>query len=162
MIEFVGKLEGRDKRIAIVVSRFNEPITKNLLQGALDTLQAYSVVEIATVWVPGAFEIPLMAMKLAKTAAFDAIICLGAVIRGETPHFDYVASEAAAGVAKTGLDTGVPVIFGILTTDTVSQAVERSDLKGDNKGRYAAEAALEMIDLCQTIDQTFVSTPQSV
>ncbi len=165
MREITGKIDGSEKRIGIVVSRFNKPITINLLQGALETLRSHSVAEeeIVTVWVPGAFEVPFMAMKLAKTGTFDAIICLGAVIRGETPHFDYVAGEAAAGVARTALETGIPVIFGILTTDTVSQALERSDLSGDNKGRYAAEAALEMIDLSQIfMGRTSSSFLQSV
>lgn len=144
MKELRGKVEGGNQRIALVVSRFNEPITKSLLKSALDTLHAYEVPDenLTIAWVPGAFEVPLIAKTLARSGRYDAVICLGAVIRGETPHFDYVAQEAAAGIAKTAFECEIPVIFGILTTDTVTQALERID-----KGQYAAEAALEMIDL---------------
>jgi 6,7-dimethyl-8-ribityllumazine synthase len=153
VIEIVGNINGKQKKIGIVISRFNESITKALLKGALETLRANGVAEehIAAIWVPGAFEIPFMAMKLAKTGRFDAVICLGAVIRGETPHFDYVAKEAAAGIAQASLKSGIPMIFGVLTTDTVSQAIERADPLRDNKGGYAAKAALEMIDLTDRI-----------
>lgn len=148
-MELKGKLEGRQKRIAIVVSRFNEPVTRKLLESALETLRACAVEEenLTVAWVPGAFEIPYLAKHLAKQNRFDAVICLGAVIRGETPHFDYVAGEAAAGIARTSLELGIPIIFGVLTTDTVNQALERLD-----KGAYAAKAALEMINLTDQID----------
>lgn len=142
MIEIVGKIEGKERRIAIVVSRFNEPITRKMLELAQETLIDH---QVTTVWVPGAFEVPMVAKKLAKK--FDAVICLGAVIRGETPHFDYVAGEAAAGIARTSLELEVPIIFGILTTDTATQALERQD-----KGIYAAKAALEMLDITDQID----------
>ncbi len=144
-----GMLTGREKRFAIVLSRFNEMIGGKLLEGARDALVRHEVVDddIDLIWVPGAFEIPLVAKRVAATARYDAVICLGAVIRGATPHFDYVASEVSKGIATVGLETGVPVIFGVLTTDTIEQAVERSGTKAGNNGFSAAMAAIEMANL---------------
>ena len=148
-----GFFEGTGAKIAIVVSRFNVFITQKLLEGALDVLRRHQVVEedIYVTWVPGAFEIPLVAKKLAETNKFDAVICLGAIIRGATPHFEYVASEASKGVAHVMLETGIPIIFGILTTDTIEQAIERAGTKAGNKGAEAALSALEMISLLKKI-----------
>ncbi len=148
-----GIFEGEGAKIAIVVSRFNVFITQKLLEGALDVLKRHKVVEsdVYVTWVPGAFEIPLVAKKLAQTGKFDAIICLGAVIRGATPHFEYVAAESTKGVAQVMLETGIPVIFGILTTDTIEQAIERAGTKAGNKGAEAALSALEMISLIKRI-----------
>jgi len=141
---YEGQLVGRNYRFAIVVGRFNEFITNKLLSGCLDALKRHDVaaenIEIA--WVPGAFEIPLAAKKLAVSRRYDAIICLGAVIRGATPHFDLVAGEVAKGVAKVSLDSSVPVIFGVITTDTLEQAIERAGTKAGNKGWDAAVSAL--------------------
>ncbi|MEA3345760.1 MAG: 6,7-dimethyl-8-ribityllumazine synthase [Chloroflexota bacterium] len=149
-----GKLIGEGLKFAIVVARFNEFITGKLLEGAEDALSRHGVdmddVDIA--WVPGAFEIPLVAKKLATTGRYDGVICLGAVIRGATPHFDYVAAEASKGVAQTSLQTGVPILFGILTTDTIEQAIERAGTKAGNKGFDAAEAAIEMANLLLDIE----------
>ncbi|NPA38845.1 MAG: 6,7-dimethyl-8-ribityllumazine synthase [Thermodesulfobacteria bacterium] len=148
-----GFFEGAGAKIAIVVSRFNVFITQKLLEGALDVLKRHQVVEedIYVTWVPGAFEIPLVAKKLAETKKFDAVICLGAIIRGATPHFEYVAAEASKGVAHVMLETGIPVIFGILTTDTIEQAIERAGTKAGNKGAEAALSALEMVSLLRKI-----------
>ncbi|MCS7199711.1 MAG: 6,7-dimethyl-8-ribityllumazine synthase [Caldimicrobium sp.] len=148
-----GYFEGADLRLAIVVSRFNVFITQKLLEGALDVLRRHRVKEeeISIAWVPGAFEIPLVAKKLALTGKFDAIICLGAIIRGATPHFEYVASETSKGIAQVMLETGVPVIFGILTTDTIEQAIERAGTKAGNKGAEAAFTALEVVNLIKRI-----------
>ncbi|NLP37897.1 MAG: 6,7-dimethyl-8-ribityllumazine synthase [Firmicutes bacterium] len=150
---YEGQLVGRNYRFAIVVGRFNEFITNKLLSGCLDALKRHDVaaenIEIA--WVPGAFEIPLAAKKLAVSRRYDAIICLGAVIRGATPHFDLVAGEVAKGVAKVSLDSSVPVIFGVITTDTLEQAIERAGTKAGNKGWDAAVSALEMADLLHKI-----------
>ncbi|MEJ5330863.1 MAG: 6,7-dimethyl-8-ribityllumazine synthase [Desulfobaccales bacterium] len=148
-----GKLSGAGRRFALIVSRFNAFITERLLEGALDCLRRHGVAEddITVIRVPGAWEIPLTAKMLVSrpTVArpYDAIICLGAVIRGSTPHFDYVAAEVSKGVAQVGLESGVPVLFGVLTTDTLEQAVERAGSKAGNKGYAAAEAALEMVNL---------------
>ncbi len=144
-----GLLNASGKRFGIVASRFNELITKKLLEGAIDCLVRHGASgdAISIAWVPGAFEIPLAAKKMAKSGSFGAIICLGAVIRGTTPHFDYVASEVAKGIAGVGLDFEVPVIFGVLTTDTIDQAVERAGMKAGNKGWNAALSAIEMADL---------------
>ncbi|MGC9109728.1 MAG: 6,7-dimethyl-8-ribityllumazine synthase [Caldimicrobium sp.] len=149
-----GYFDGRDLNFAIVVSRFNVFITQKLLEGALDVLKRHYVQEerIYIAWVPGAFEIPLVAKKLAESKKFDAIICLGAIIRGATPHFEYVASEASKGIAQVMLETGVPVIFGILTTDTIEQAIERAGTKAGNKGAEAAFTALEMANLLKKIN----------
>ncbi|MGC8872097.1 MAG: 6,7-dimethyl-8-ribityllumazine synthase [Caldimicrobium sp.] len=148
-----GYFDGRDLNFAIVVSRFNVFITQKLLEGALDVLKRHYVQEerIYITWVPGAFEIPLVAKKLAESKKFDAIICLGAIIRGATPHFEYVAAEASKGIAQVMLETGVPVIFGILTTDTIEQAIERAGTKAGNKGAEAAFTALEMANLLKKI-----------
>jgi 6,7-dimethyl-8-ribityllumazine synthase len=151
--EIIGTLEGKDKRFAIVASRFNDFITARLLEGALDCFNRHGGDEknITVVRVPGSFEIPLTAAKLAKTGKYDAVICLGAIIRGATPHFDYVAAEAAKGVAQAAFASGVPVIFGILTTENIEQAVERAGTKSGNKGWDAMISALEMADLSKKI-----------
>ena len=148
-------IDGTGMRVAIVVSRFNEFIGSKLLSGALDCLTRHGAdsANVDVAWVPGAFEIPLIAQRLAGTKRYDAVICLGAVIRGSTPHFDYVSGEVAKGVAKVQLDTGVPVIFGVLTTDTIEQAVERAGTKAGNKGWDAAVSALEMAHLLKSLDQ---------
>ncbi len=153
MRTFEGNLLGRGRRFAIVIARFNETIGRRLLDGALDGLRRHGVADndIAVAWVPGAFEIPLVARRLAATGEYDAVICLGTVIRGATPHFDYVAGNAAAGVAAAGRETGVPVIFGVLTTDTIEQAVERSGTKAGNNGFGAAVAAIEMANVLAAI-----------
>ncbi len=150
-----GLYEGEGVKIGIVISRFNVFITQKLLEGALDILKRHKVLEenIYIVWVPGAFEIPLVAKKLAETKNFDAILCLGAIIRGATPHFEYIAAETSKGIAQVMLETGIPIIFGILTTDTIEQAVERAGTKAGNKGAEAALSALEMINLLKKITQ---------
>jgi 6,7-dimethyl-8-ribityllumazine synthase len=147
--EISGTLNGQDKRFALVVSRFNDFITSRLLQGALDcfTRHGGDPNTLTLVRVPGSFEIPLTAARLAKTGKYEAVICLGAIIRGATPHFDYVAAEAAKGVAQAALSSGVPVIFGVLTTESIEQAVERAGAKSGNKGWDAMLSALEMADL---------------
>ncbi|HOJ34720.1 MAG TPA: 6,7-dimethyl-8-ribityllumazine synthase [Candidatus Hydrogenedentes bacterium] len=144
-----GRLVSTGKQYGIVVSRFNEFISAKLLAGALDALTRHGVKddEITVAWTPGSYEIPLVAKKMAESGQFHAIIALGAVIRGGTPHFEYIAAEAAKGVASVGLETGVPVIFGILTTDTIEQAVERAGTKAGNKGFDAAVSAIEMVNL---------------
>ncbi|MFA7543056.1 MAG: 6,7-dimethyl-8-ribityllumazine synthase [Candidatus Cloacimonadaceae bacterium] len=144
-----GNLVSKGYRIAIVVSRFNESISGKLLDGALDCLIRSEVKDedISVIWVPGAFEIPLAAQKAAEKPEIDAVICLGAVIRGGTPHFEYVAAEVSKGVAQVGLKSGKPVIFGVLTTDSIDQALERAGTKAGNKGFSAASSALEMINL---------------
>lgn len=144
-----GHLVGTGLKMAIVVSRFNEFITGKLLSGAEDALKRHGVrdEDVTIVWVPGAFEIPLAAKKLAQSGAYDAIITLGTVIRGATPHFDYVSNEVAKGVASTGMESGIPVIFGVLTTDTIEQAIERAGTKAGNKGWDSAVGAIEMGNL---------------
>ena len=148
-----GKLQAQGMRFALVVSRFNDFITAKLLEGALDTLRRHgaSDEEIAVAWVPGAYEIPLTAKRLAASGDYDAVIALGAVIRGSTPHFEYVAAEVSKGVAQVSLEAGLPVIFGVLTTDTIEQAIERAGSKSGNKGASAALAAVEMVDLFKKI-----------
>ncbi|MCD6307861.1 MAG: 6,7-dimethyl-8-ribityllumazine synthase [Candidatus Latescibacteria bacterium] len=148
-----GDLSGKGKRFAVIVSRYNELIGSKLLGGAIDCLTRHEVAgdDVTIYWVPGAFEIPLVARKAAASGKFDAVICLGAVIRGATPHFDFVASEAAKGVALAGLETGVPVIFGVVTTDTVEQAVERAGTTVGNRGFDAALSAIEMSSLMERI-----------
>ena len=150
---YEGHLIGEGLRIGIVISRFNELISSKLLGGAMDALRRHGVAEedIDVAWVPGAFEIPLLARRLAISERYQAIICLGAVIRGATPHFDYVASESAKGVAQTSWQTGVPVINGIVTADTLEQAIERAGTKMGNKGWDAGEAALEMANLMRAL-----------
>jgi 6,7-dimethyl-8-ribityllumazine synthase len=146
---FEGRLWGEGLSIAVVVARFNEMVTRALLSGAQDGLARHGVepegVDVA--WVPGSFEIPVTARKLAESGRYQAIICLGAVIRGETPHFDHVANQASSGIARVALDTGVPVIFGVITADTLEQALERAGGKMGNKGYDAAVAAIEMANL---------------
>ena len=148
-----GYLNGKDLKIGIVVARFNEFITSKLLSGAIDTLRRHETNEddIDVAWVPGAFEIPVVAKTLAQTGKYDAVICLGAVIRGSTPHFDYVCAETSKGVAHVGLETGVPVAFGVLTTENIEQAVERAGTKAGNKGVDAAMTAIEMVNLLKNI-----------
>lgn len=146
---YEGKLFGKGLKVGIVIGRFNEFISGKLLEGAFDGLRRHGVKDddISVAWVPGSYEIPLTAHKMAESDKYDGIICLGAIIRGETPHFDYVAAEAAKGIAKVGLDNEKPVIFGVLTTDTVEQAINRAGTKAGNKGYDAAESAIEMINL---------------
>ncbi len=148
-----GKLSGAGLKFALVVSRFNSFITERLLDGALDCLRRQGVADdnLTVVRVPGAWEIPVAAKRLAQTGSCDAVICLGAVIRGSTPHFDYVAAEVSKGIAHISLDTGVPISFGILTTDTLEQAIERAGSKAGNKGFAAAEAAIEMVNLLKEL-----------
>jgi 6,7-dimethyl-8-ribityllumazine synthase len=149
-----AKLIAEGKKFALVVSRFNDFITEKLLSGALDALIRSGAADedIEVVRVPGAFEIPLVAKKMAKTNRFDAVICLGAVIRGSTPHFDYVSAEVSKGVAMVSMESEVPVIFGIITTDTIEQAIERAGTKAGNKGWSAAIAAVEMANLFDIIE----------
>ncbi len=146
---FQGELLGAGKRFAIVVSRFNEFISSHLFEGAQDCFLRHGVAsdDLDVVWVPGSFEIAVTALRLARTGKYDAVACLGAVIRGQTPHFDYVASQVARGVAHVSLTTGVPTIFGIITADTIEQAIERAGAKAGNKGAQAAVAAIEMANL---------------
>jgi 6,7-dimethyl-8-ribityllumazine synthase len=146
---YEGALDGRDLRFAIVVARFNDLISQRLLTGALDALRRHSVPDesVDVIWVPGSFELPATARRLACSRRYDALICLGAVIRGATAHFDYVAGQAAAGIAAVGRETGVPAIFGVLTTDTIEQAIERAGTKAGNKGYDAAVSAIEMANL---------------
>jgi len=148
-----GTLHGEGLKFALIVSRFNSFITERLLEGALDCLKRHGVSEadLTLVRVPGAWEIPLAAKRLANSKAYDAVICLGAVIRGATPHFDYVAAEVSKGTAQVALDAGIPVLFGILTTDSLEQAVERAGSKAGNKGFAAAEAAIEMVNLLKEL-----------
>lgn len=155
MTTFEGSLVATPTtRIGIVASRFNDFITSRLAQGAVDTLTRHGVSQenIHTVWVPGAFEIPLAAARLAATGQVDAIICVGAVIRGSTSHYDHVCAEVSKGVASVGLTHNLPVIFGVVTTDTIEQAIERAGTKAGNKGADAALAALEMVDVLRAID----------
>lgn len=148
-----GKLDAKGLRCGLVVSRFNSFICDRLVEGALDALVRHGAApgDIHVVRVPGAFEIPVAAKKLAQSGKYDAIVCLGAVIRGATPHFDYVAAEVSKGVASVGLDTGIPVTFGVLTTDTIEQAVERAGAKAGNKGFEAAMSAIEMANLFRAL-----------
>lgn len=144
-----GNLNAKDKKFGIVVGRFNEFISGKLLSGAMDCIIRHEGDEknVTTVWVPGSFEIPLTAKKLAQSKKYDVIICLGAVIRGATPHFDLIAAEVSKGIAHVGLETGVPVVFGVITSDTIEQAIERAGTKSGNKGWDAALTAIEMVDL---------------
>ena len=150
-----GKLVSEKTRVGIVAARFNEFITSKLVAGAKDGLVRHNVSEedIDLAWVPGAFEIPLIASKMAKSGKYDAIICVGAVIRGATSHYDYVCSEVSKGVANVALNTDIPVMFGVLTTDTIEQAVERAGTKAGNKGFECAEGAIEMVNLIRQIEQ---------
>ena len=144
-----GNLQPGDARFAIVVSRFNEFITERLMEGALDALERHGadMSAVTVAWCPGAFESPLVIKKLAQSGKYDAVICLGAVIRGATTHFDFVAGQAASGAMSASLETGIPVLFGVLTTDTIEQAIERAGTKAGNKGAEAATAAIEMVNV---------------
>ncbi len=148
-----GNLTAKGKKFAIVVSRFNEVICKSLLSGAVDCLKRHecSDDDITVAYVPGSFEIPFAAKKIAESKKFDAVICIGAVIRGATPHFDYVSAEVSKGVANVGLESGIPVIFGVITSDTLEQALERAGTKAGNKGWDAAIFAIEMVNLSENI-----------
>ncbi len=150
---FEGVLLGKGLKIGVVVSRFNEFITNKLLEGAKDALVRHGVAQddIDVAWVPGAFEVPLVAQKLAKTDKYNAIVCLSAVVRGGTPHFEYVAAEVTKGIAKVGLDTGLPVTYGVITADTLEQAIERAGTKSGNRGFDAAVNAIEMANLVKNI-----------
>lgn len=155
-----GNLIGTGKTFGIVVSRFNNFITKRLLDGSIDGLTRHGVRkdDIDVFWVPGSYEIPSVALKIAQSKKYNAVICLGAVIRGETPHFDYVASESAKGVTQVGLTTGIPVIYGIITTDTLEQAIDRAGAKTGNKGTEAALSAIEMVNLFDQIQTNVKAT----
>lgn len=148
-----GKLIAKSQKYGIVVGRFNEFIGSKLLSGAIDTLVRHGVDQeaIDVIWVPGAYEMPLIAKKLAKSKQYDAILCLGAVIRGATAHFEYVSGEVAKGIASVSLETELPVIFGVLTTDTIEQAIERAGTKAGNKGSEAASTAIEMVNLIEQL-----------
>jgi 6,7-dimethyl-8-ribityllumazine synthase len=150
---FEGNLIGKGLKFGVVVARFNEFFSGKLLEGAKDAFIRHGVLEtdIEVAWTPGSFEIPLIAKKMAEAGKYDAVVCLGAVIRGGTPHFDYIAAEVSKGIANVGLQTGVPVIFGVITTDTLEQAIERSGTKGGNKGFDAAVTAIEMANLVKNI-----------
>ena len=154
MKTFEGSLVASNIKVAIVAARFNEFITSKLIGGAMDGLSRHGVQEadIHLAWVPGAFEIPLVAAKLANSGKYDAVICLGAVIRGSTSHYDYVCSEVSKGVASVSLETGVPVMFGVLTTENIEQAIERAGTKAGNKGYDCALGAVEMVNLIREID----------
>jgi 6,7-dimethyl-8-ribityllumazine synthase len=148
-----GKLTAKNMKVAIVVARFNEFITSKLLSGCVDCLLRHEAVDedLTVAWVPGAFEIPMAAKKLAESGKYDAVICLGAVIRGATPHFDYVCAEASKGIAQVSMQTGVPVAFGVLTTENIQQAVERAGTKAGNKGVDCAMTAMEMVNLLRNM-----------
>ena len=153
--KFEGNFDARGKKIAIVGSRFNDFFTSELMNGALDCLHRHGVVadQIDTAWVPGGFEIPIAAKRFVATGRYAAVICVGCIIQGDTPHFHYVASEVTKGIAQVSLDSEIPVVFGIVTAETLDQAIERSGTKAGNKGFDAALTALEMIDLCASIDE---------
>ena len=153
MKTYEGSLVAKEIKVAIVAARFNEFITSKLIGGAMDGLKRHGVQEedVNLVWVPGAFEIPLVASKLAKSGKYDAVICLGAVIRGSTSHYDYVCAEVSKGIATVSLDSQIPVLFGVLTTDTIEQAIERAGTKAGNKGADCAEGAIEMVNLIREL-----------
>jgi len=150
---YEGKLLAAGLKFAIVVSRFNEFITSKLLEGALDALIRHGAedTDIEVAWVPGTFEVPLTAQKMAASGKYDAVICLGALIRGSTPHFEFIAAEVSKGIAQVGLSSGVPTIFGVITTDNIEQAIERAGTKAGNKGAAAAEAGIEMANLLRSM-----------
>lgn len=155
MSTFEGKMTQDGIKVGIVVARFNEFITSKLLGGAMDGLIRHDVKEqdIDVAWVPGAFEIPLIAKKMAKSGKYDAVICLGAVIRGATSHYDYVCAEVSKGIASVSLNSDIPVMFGVLTTDTIEQAIERAGTKAGNKGFECAEGAIEMVNLSRELEK---------
>lgn len=155
MKTFEGKLVSGQIKVGIVAARFNEFITSKLLSGAVDTLLRHDVREedIQVAWVPGAFEIPLIASKMAQSGRYDAVICLGAVIRGSTSHYDYVCSEVSKGIATVSLQSGIPVLFGVLTTENIEQAIERAGSKAGNKGSECASGAIEMVNLIRTLEK---------
>ncbi len=152
--ELKGDLNGQGLRVAVVVARFNEVVTRQLLTGAVETLSRHGVSDddISVAWVPGSFELPVVAKSMAKTGRYDSIICLGAVIRGETGHYDMVAGQASGGIGRVGTDTGIPVIFGVLTTENMDQAINRSGGKSGNLGSNAAVTAIETARLIQAIN----------
>ncbi|ANQ81491.1 6,7-dimethyl-8-ribityllumazine synthase [Staphylococcus pseudintermedius] len=154
MMKFEGQLNGKGLKIGVVVSRFNDLITGRLLDGAQDALRRHQVAEdsIDVAYVPGAFELPIVAKKMAQTGKYDAVVTLGCVIRGATSHYDYVCNEAAKGIAKASDDTGVPVIFGVLTTENIEQAIERAGTKAGNKGAESAVSAIEMANLLRQMN----------
>ncbi|MEE0229135.1 MAG: 6,7-dimethyl-8-ribityllumazine synthase [Peptococcaceae bacterium] len=154
MNTFEGKLVSNDMKIGIVAARFNEFIVSKLIGGAMDALTRHDVKEenIDLAWVPGAFEIPLIAQKMADSGKYDAVICLGAVIRGATSHYDYVCNEVSKGIAHVSLNSGIPVLFGVVTTENIEQAIERAGTKAGNKGYDSAMAAIEMVNLIKTIE----------
>ena len=154
MKTYEGSLVAKSMKVAIVAARFNEFITSKLIGGAMDGLTRHGVQEdeVHLVWVPGAFEVPLVASKLAKSGKYDAVICLGAVIRGSTSHYDYVCAEVSKGIATVSLDSQIPVLFGVLTTDTIEQAIERAGTKAGNKGYDCALSAVEMVNLIREIE----------
>ena len=150
---YEGKLDARGLTFGLIVSRFNNFLTDKLLEGAIDCLKRHGAEEskLSVAYVPGAFEIPYVASRMAKSGNYDAVVCLGALVRGDTPHFDYIANEASKGIARIALETGVPVIYGLVTADTLEQAIERSGTKAGNKGWDAAESAIEMINLYKAL-----------
>ena len=150
---YQGELLGKGKKFGVVISRFNEFVTSRLLGGARDCFERHGVdlEDVDVVWVPGSFEIPVAASRMALSGRYDAVVCLGAVIRGQTPHFQYIAAEVSKGVAQVGLSSGVPTIFGVITADTIEQAIERAGAKAGNKGADAAAAAIEMANLFEKI-----------
>ena len=152
---FEGKFDARGKKIALVASRFNDFFTRELVDGALDCLRRHGVDDddIDTAWVPGGFEIPVAAKRFVQTDRYAAVICVGCIIQGDTPHFHYVSSEVTKGIAQVSLDSNIPVVYGIVTAETLDQAIERSGTKAGNRGFDAALTALEMIDLCANIDE---------
>ena len=157
--QYQGKMDAKGIRCALVLSRFNEFIGKKLLEGAVDSLVRHNASEddLEVIWVPGAWEIPVITKKLAESGRFDCVICLGAVIRGDTPHFDYIANEVTKGIAQVSLTSGLPVTFGIVTCDNLQQAIERAGTKSGNKGAQAAESAIEMVQLLK--EMNFFRTP---
>jgi len=150
---YEGKLDAQGLTFGLIVSRFNNFLTDKLLEGAIDCLKRHGAEEskLSVAYVPGAFEIPYVASRMAKSGNYDAVVCLGALVRGDTPHFDYIANEASKGIARIALETGVPVIYGLVTADTLEQAIERSGTKAGNKGWDAAETAIEMINLYKAL-----------
>ena len=152
---FEGKLDASGLRFGIVVSRFNSFFTDQLLNGALDCIVRHngSHEKVSAAYVPGSFEIPFAAARMAKSGKYDAVICLGAVIRGDTPHFDYIAAESSKGIARLGMEMDIPVVYGVITTDTIEQAIERAGTKAGNKGWDAAQTAIEMVNLYRAMDK---------